>query len=465
MNNTSSKLKGHFVFFGPVNAGKSSMIGYIKSHKLSDFNFVKEVDKIKARIGDNYQQCRLFSYFVDTAKDEYDNVKNNIDHGKKYGTSKYVHIKDADEYVLVDTPGGSRYEAQRYKGLSLANIGVFTIEIKHLLKLNNYIQSGKSSKDIIEMKEFFGSLFVWQKLHGTNNTIILLTKYDLCDGKEDFETAKSTLLSIIGEDTNHTIIPTSIDNENRSDINVFTKLTDDWYKGRTLIQAIEEKNQSMLVQDTNDKLLMFYNKEYDRPILGAGKIIKWKVNSGIINIGDKITIAPVLVDNKYSKVIASIKSMQNEKKETISCAFAGEIVNTALSNIIYESKSIPKEKIDITNTSIITTTTNRSDIKMGDIIIGTIDLDNCTETEKIVLKSIEIRNRINLLWFGKMLVSYIISCEKYEEENKLILTIKLENKQVALTTDFLPKKILMQFKSNEETGLPINFDYVVTDIL
>jgi len=460
MNNSNNIPKGHFVFFGPVNAGKSSMIGYIKTHDLSDVDFIKEVDKIKARIGQYYKQCRLLSYFVDTAKDEYEK-SSDVDHGNQHGTSKYVHIKDAGGYVLVDTPGGSRYVNQRYKGLSLANIGVFTIEIKQLLKLNNYVRSG-NSKDMVEMKEFFGSWFVWQKLHGTNNSIILLTKYDLCNGRDDFETAKKMLLSIIGGDRDLTIIPTSISNEHRNDTNVFTPITGSWYKGKTLIQAIEEKNTSMLCNETNNELLMFYNKEYDRPILGAGKIIKWKVNCGSIKIGDKITIAPVLIDKKYSIVMASIKSMQNEKKETISCAFAGEIVNTALSNIVYENKSLPKESIDIFNTSVISTST--SIFKMGDSIMGYIDLNNCTEAEMVVLNAIKMTKLINLLWFGKMLVAFIISCEKEQDEHKAILTLKLENGQVALPNNFLPKKMLVQFASIEKSELPINFDYIVTDI-
>ena len=464
MNNTDKKQKGHFVFFGPVNAGKSSMIGYMKTHDMSDEDFIRDVNKIKAKIGKYYRQRRLFSYFVDEAKDEYEKSSDE-DHGKTVGTSKYVHIKDTDGYVLVDTPGGSRYVTQRYKGLSLANIGVFTIEIQQLVDLNSYKIDGDDKEYIKNMKEFFCSWFVWQKLHGTKNTIILLTKYDLCNGKEDFETAKNTLLNIIGKDANHTIIPTKIPtniNDRYNDTNVFTPLAEDWYNGQTLIQAIKEKNQSVLRYETADKLLMFYNKGYDRPKLGVGNIIKWKVNSGSINIGDKIIIAPVLVNNEFSKVMVSIKSMQNEKKDVISCAFAGEIVNTTFSQIIYENKTISKDEIEILNTSIITK--NIDDIKMGDFIIGTIDLNNCTEEEKDVLCNIKINKQINLLWFGKMLSPVIISYEKEQEENKIILTLKTENKQVALPNYFLPKKTLLQFSSSNKPTLPVNFDYIVSNI-
>ncbi len=464
MKNTEDTQKGHFVFFGPVNAGKSSMIGYIKTHDLTDVEFANKVEKIKSRIGKYYQQRRLFSYFVDTAKDEYEK-SSEAEHGDPDGTSKYVHIKDAGGYVLVDTPGGSRYVTQRYKGLSLANIGVFTIEIKQLLDLNTYKIDEKNGKYITKMKEFFCSWFIWQKLHGTKNTIILLTKYDQCNGQEDYETAKEALLNIIGEDPEHTIIPTSLDTNNRAnDINVFTPLVCDWYNGKTIIQAIEEKKQYVHCNDINEgELLMFYNREYDRPILGAGKIIKWKVKSGSINTGNKITIAPVLINNSYSKVIASIKSMQDENKEAISCAFAGEIVNIALSNIVYEHKTISKDKIDISNTAIITA--NTSEIKMGNIIIGAIDLNNCNESEKVILFNSKVNQQINLLWFGKMLVAIVISYEREPVENKIILTLKIENKQVALPEDFMPQKTLLQFKSIDELVLPTNFDYIVEDIV
>lgn len=461
MENNKITPKGHFVFFGPANVGKSTMIGYILSHEWTKEQFITETKKVQERVGDSYQKRRLYSYFVDKSKDEY---RKNEGLGSTFGTSKYVHIKDVGEFVLVDTPGGSDYSSERYKGLSLANVGIFAIEIQQLLELHNTILNERVEKYLKTVREFFSSWFLWKKLHGISNTIVLLTKYDLSAGEDNYAKAISVLSDIIKEDINNiSIIPTSINVYERSDVNVFTLLESRWYKGKTLIQAIKEKNNSIKSNHSphDHRLLMFYNREFKR-VQGIGRIIKWKVSSGSINVNDKIVIAPILIDNKWSKVIASIKSMHNEKREDISFADTGEIVNIALSNISYENKAISKDRIDISNTTIITSSTDN--LKMGNTIIGIVDLNNCTEEERVALSGTKSKERVNLLWFGKMLAPNVIAYEKDQKENKCLLRLRLKNKNVALPCDFFPKKILLQLLPKDELNLPINYDFMVEDI-
>lgn len=459
MNNSNDNEKGCFVFFGPANVGKSTIIGYLMTHYLSSNCLSIEIDKIKEKIGDCYQKRRLYSYFVDEAKDEY---QKNLDaqFGTTHGTSKYVHIKKIGNFVLIDTPGGNEYEVQRHKGLSLANIGIFAIEIQQLLDLQEKLEQGNTKDYLKNVRDFFCSWYVWNKLHSTSNTIVLLTKYDLSASKHDYENAKNILHSIIGEDINEiVVIPTSIDIENRSDINIFTKLSCDWYEGKTLMEAIKEKGKYSQDNEIPQELLMFYNRKYEN-VRGVGSIIKWKINSGSISIRDKLVIAPVLINKKFAKIIASIKSMRDEENN-IEYGNAGDIVNIAISNINYENSTISKDKVEIPNTAIISSADKS--IRMGNVIKVSIALKNCKKEDADIIKSISHNEQVRILWFGKVLFPTIASLVNVNE-NEILLDLKLNNKQVALPDSFIPRKILLQLVSRNEVELPINFDCIVLNI-
>lgn len=461
MNNENKNI-GHFVFFGPANVGKSTMIGYIMSYNWHVEIFNAEVNKIKERIGENYQTRRLYSYFVDEAKDEY--TKNvALSFGISHGTSKYHHIKNIGDFVLIDTPGGNEYETQRYKGLSLAKIGIFAIEIQQLLGLQEKLEKGETQGYLKTVKDFFCSWYVWDKLHGAKNAIILLTKYDLRPGKDNYEKSKKVLYSIIGKEIEDlVIIPTGISIENREDTNIFSRLNCNWYNGKTLIEAIKEKNEFIKENKNTEKILMFYNKVYGN-VNGVGNVIRWKIDSGFINLRDRLAIAPVLIGKRYEKIIASIKSMTyvNDNK-ILEFANTGDIVDVSISNVIYDNTTIPKDKIEISNTSIITGV--EEIIRIGREIIGFIHLRSCKKDERNILKSIKSNDHVRILWFGKVLTPEVIEIN-HEDEERTLLKLSLNNKCVALPENFLPRKILLQTIENDESKLPINFECVITDIL
>ena len=466
MKEVPEKQKGYFVFFGPANVGKSTMIGYILTKDWTQDKLLQQENKLKEKIGSDYQDNRFYSYFVDDAQDEYKkNVGNQI--VRTFGTSKYTHIRDIDKFVLIDTPGGNDYEVQRFKGLSLANIGIFAIEIKQLLD----IQDALIEEDVQRIKlvrEFFSSWYVWQKLHGADNTIILLTKYDLSKGKENYEIAKSVLSEIIGDAMNvTTVIPTHIGLkfDDRKDTNVFTKLNEDWYDGKTLIQAIEEKNNNITNSDEKN-LLMFYNRDFGN-VQSVGHTIKWKVASGTISTKDKIKIAPILLkNNDYTSVLATIKSMQNENKEAIEFSETGDIVSTALSNIICDNSTIQKKEITICKTAIITN--KDKEIKIGNKITVSVNVDSCTGKEFSVINQISINEQIRFLWYGRLLYPHIYDISN-TQDNKIILTLvfdentEREGRYIALPEEMLPKKTLLQI-IKKQSEIPCNYNCEVMDI-
>jgi len=251
-----SENNGYFVFFGPANVGKSTIIGYLLTHEMDERKYQSEVMKIKEKIGDKFQNDRLLSYFVDEAIDEY--LKSTDQ--RTYGTSKYVHIRKFGDFVLIDTPGGVGTNTQRYRGISLANIGVFAIEIQQLL---GFVADNGLYANFKTINDFFSSWFVWKKMHGTNNSIILLTKYDLNEDEEKFNMAKEILATIIGDDAQKVpIIPTSVDWNNRSDVNITNNSRISWYKGDSLVDLLRKKSSAFTKQVVlSEPLMMFYNKK------------------------------------------------------------------------------------------------------------------------------------------------------------------------------------------------------------
>lgn len=465
-NNNPTKVS--YVFFGPANVGKSTIIGYIKTFHLNEVSFSKEIDRIKKKLGNNYISDRLYSYFVDGAKDEY---KKNIEkkHGVTKGTSKYAHIAKIGDFYFIDTPGGEGYETQRFKGISLANIGIFAIEIKQLLNLKEENTTTTFEKYIKTVQNFFASWYIWQKLFGNNNSIILLTKYDSFPSEEYFEEAKNILISIIGNNNDIPIIPTSIsvNTELRQDINIYSRLKSDWYKGKTLMETIEEKYDLCSKVTPIDDLLLFYNRKYEQ-VTGVGPIIKWKVSSGTLNINDKVSIVPVLVDNKYIKVNVTIKSIHDENNKSIEKASSGEIVNIAISSINFENTTIHKDKVEILNTSIIVS--SKRDVTFGNQIKVSITFNQCTKDELSVLKGFKVGAQVRILWYSKVLFPSIVSLSNNNEELQIVLDLTNKhdtlplNSQVALPVENLHKRILLQNKPLHENELSYNFDCIVKEI-
>jgi len=460
MINSNYTDKITYVIFGPANVGKSTIVGYIKTYQFSNEMFQKSISNIKHKIGSQYRADRLFSYFVDDAKDEY--IKNSVvSTGDTKGTSKYTHITTIDDFYLVDTPGGNDYEVQRFKGISLANIGIFAIEIKQLLKFESEMDDNDQKVELQSIRMFFSSWYVWKKLHGTDDIIILLTKCDAFPEEEDFFHAKETLERIIGNCNGIEIIPTSIlvNSEDRSDVNIFKKWDCNWYSGKTLIEELEQKRRNFVRKDDSNQLVMFYIRKYNN-VPGIGTVIKWKIFSGSIRINERIHISPIKIGDSFYSLEASIKSMHDEENNSITSANAGDIVNTALSNFLYYNDRLKKENIEYLNTLIIVGKENK--ISIGKILEIEIFTRQCTTIELTILNNMIENNFVRILWFGRILKALVISLDRKLKDN-LILTLEFSTcLSLPMINDDL--KILMQNIPNNDYETIGNFECHIRDV-
>lgn len=460
MNKDNYSKRGHFVIFGPANVGKSTIIGYILTHNLSNERFDTEVQKIKSTIGDNFQNNRLYSYFLDEAKDEY---KKNSDNslGNTYGTSKYIHIKSTGDFVLIDTPGGSEYESQRYKGLALATVGIFAIEVKQLLSLQEKRIQGASQEYLRSIKEFFCAWYVWEKLHGADTTIIVLTKCDLVNMPDDYETAKEVLHDILGDHIDKcAIIPTAVYLDSRRDSNIYTPVKD-WYNGHTLDQEIRKKYNNIPDQISSEKLLAFYSKR-DKD---SDKCIFWKINQGTLTSDKKYLIAPVQIKDIFSTKVSSVRIVSEDNAN--SCipdgsliGYPGEIVKAIISQGVYNNTPLSKDNFGILNSSIIVEQDDK--VLFGNEVTVTISILSCNSAEKQRLGAFRSGTQLSLLWFSKIHSTSVIDIQL--SDDICTLNLKINNTAIALPVRLLPKKTLVQFLPGNDYELPLNFECNVEKI-
>ena len=420
---------GCFVFFGPANVGKSSMIGYLYSSYLNKEKYEKEVAIIMETVGDNYRPDRFYSYFVDTSKDEYEKQTNQE---ISYGTSKKMHLARYGDFDLIDTPGGAEYAKQRYRGLSMASIGIFAIEIGQLIdEQGNGLSAFRSFR---QFNDFFSTWFIWKKMHGIQNTIIMLTKYDLYQGQQYYDMAVSNLKNIIGDDVDQTIIvPTGIETEKRSDINVLEKMNEPWYKGMCLLDALKIKCRIMGGDDDNARSLLMIFNEYKTSYSTTAKS-RWKVLKGKLIINDKIKIAPIVINDEVDCPFVTVKEIeidQTPKNE----AFAGEIVNVGVSMSDEWDGRLPQ---------IAIATGENDEISLGDVLSLSIPKsEQLSDREWERLNRLKEKQQLSIIWFSGIVQVEISSIVINERQIDMILELVSE-KAVALPTNMLPQTVIVQ---------------------
>lgn len=431
-------VSASLVFFGPVNVGKSTMIGYLYSQSLSQVDYEKEIAKIKEVTGENFRSDRFYSYFVDTSVDEYTKKQ---DKDVSQGTSKTMHLKRFGDFNLIDTPGGSDYAKQRYRGISMASIGVFTIDIRKLLDFRNDNPQTKYK----EFNDFFSTWFIWKKMYGVKNTIIILTKYDLSSGQNNYENALIKLQSILGDDLTQTyVIPTSIRNDLPS-INVKCKLDEPWYEGPCLIDAIKERCKCLIIDDTETQSLLMIHNALNKTN-GSFSKSRWKILQGKLSVDDNIQIAPISINEKYVGSNVEVKEIEIDKK-VVTTASSGDIVNVSLRISGKWDGYMPQVAI---------ATSVNDDISFGNIVDIHIRKDKLiSDIEWGKLCSLRERQHLSIIWFSDIIQGSIKSAKKENEELEFLLLLP-HNQLVAFPKNMLPRMAIIQIPID-----PFN-DYIVS---
>jgi len=259
----SEKPHINIVFIGHVDSGKSTSVGRL----LFDSGNIDEqtMRKLKEKAEELGKGGFEFAFVMDNLKEERERgVTIDLAH-KKFESKKYY-------FTIIDAPGHKDFIKNMITGASQADVGVLVV-------------SGTSGVEP-QTKEH---VFLARTL-GVNQLIVAINKMDAVKYDEaKFNKVKedvSTLLKTVGYKPEEVqFIPEAA----LKGDNVFKKSENmAWYKGNTIFEQMDTIVPPE--KPTNKPLRLPIQDVYN--ITGIGVVPVGRVETGVMKIGDKVTIVP-----------------------------------------------------------------------------------------------------------------------------------------------------------------------------
>ena len=430
-------MVNNVLIFGMTGSGKSTLLGYIITHSMDDEEFLK-CDQINRRhiedMGKEYYDANSLAYFSDKGKEEIWRPDSAP------GSTKFLHYEPIAEYnfLALDSPGIDQSWRDKFEGLFLGNIGVFTVELIDILKLARKIPG--SNKYEQDFHRIFDSVKLWCKLNGAENLIIVLTKIDIYDYSESVINRAIKFIRDIHPLESVPIVPISIDVINRKGTNIFdTNNNLVWDNDKTLMSYINRRLID-LQKDTN-KAYVAIDRFYRRAGANNRPAFRVKVMEGSLSKGDTVFVGP-LVTNKRSFIVkGQIHSLKCEKQEEpCEKLYKNQIGGVMLKNTRTGGSwrtpvDIKKINANITRTAVMVHDLPQQ--QMGNILkfdIKRTDVD-AAFVEK--MEKLNVWNRVSIIWFGKIVPMFILNIQK----DKLTFSLDLISASMKDILFILPNSV------------------------
>jgi len=335
-NELNRKILINVAFIGNKNSGKSTTIGHLlySTGNISPDLFIESTNTTNSLGISSYK----FSWLLDNIWDERTYRKTINPHIKKFEAAKY-------DFNLIDLPGSFKYKKNIIKGLSLAEAAVIIVEA------NNDIN------DIID-KEHIKDYLIFAFSMGIKQIIIAVNKMDITKeskySESIFNKIKKYMINLctnIGFNSNNIQIIAysgytghNLINRYEDEDNFHTNKMN-WYKGKTLIESLDELKPPN--RDFNSSLIISIFNRYK--ITGAGTVLKGKILSG--KLKRDICFCVPIGNNIIAKgICSSIKMNENYYNE----ALAGDIIGVNIKgfpleevyacNLVFTENSIKYDK-------------------------------------------------------------------------------------------------------------------------
>ena len=334
-NKLNRKILINVAFIGNKNSGKSTTIGHLlySTVNISPDLFIESTNKTNSLGISSYK----FSWLLDNILDERTYLKTINPHIKKFETEKY-------DFNLIDLPGSFKCKKNIIKGLSLAEAAVIIVEA------NNDIIDNIDEEHIKDYLIFAFSM-------GIRQIIIAVNKMDITKeskySKNIFNKIKKYMfnlctnigfiinnIQIIAYSgyTGHNLI-NRYEDEDNFHINKMN-----WYKGKTLVESLDELKPPKRDFDSS-LIISIFNR--DR-IKNTGTVLEGKILSGKL---EKDTVLYIPIWNHTVKIkCSSIKMYENNYNE----ALAGDIIGFNIKgftkadvyscNLVFTENSIKYDK-------------------------------------------------------------------------------------------------------------------------
>jgi len=272
-----------FITCGNVDDGKSTLIGRLLHDSKMIFEDQLATIKKDSKKTNSTQNEFDLSLLVDGLQSEREQGIT-IDVAYRYFTT------DKRKFIIADTPGHEQYTRNMATGASTANLAIILIDARH------GVQTQTKRHSFIN------------KLLGIKHIVIAVNKMDLMDFREDvFEKIKNDYLSFAKEleltKDNITLIPISALN---GDNIVNRSEKSPWYKGETLMEHLK----NVQIHSDRDLTHFRFPVQYVNRANLDFRGFCGTIASGIIKVGDSITVLPSLKSSTVKEIVTFDGNLQ-----------------------------------------------------------------------------------------------------------------------------------------------------------
>ncbi|MFW6014048.1 MAG: translation elongation factor EF-1 subunit alpha [Nanoarchaeota archaeon] len=283
-----AKDKEHInlAFVGHVDHGKSTSVGRLLfDSKSMDENVLRKLKEKAAELG---KAGFEFAFTMDNLKEERERgVTIDLAH-KKFDTENKT-------FTIIDAPGHKDFIKNMITGASQADAAVVVV--------------AATDSVMAQTKEH---IFLCKTL-GVQQLIIAVNKMDAVDySEEKYNKVKedvTALLKTVGYNPEKTaFIPISA-YQGDNVVNQSENLS--WWKGNTLIKQLDELTKPEI--PTNLPLRLPLQDVYN--ITGIGVVPVGRIETGVMKVGDKVTIVPARDGKGVSGEVKTIEMHHEQVKE------------------------------------------------------------------------------------------------------------------------------------------------------
>lgn len=299
------------VMIGHVDAGKSTISGQL----MYQMGVVDQrtIQKYKDEAKDNNRESWWLAYVMDVNEEE--KAK-----GKTVEVGRATFDTKQKRWTIFDAPGHKNYVPNMIMGAALADYGGLVISAKKGEFEAGFDADGQT-REHIQLAKSLGIYKLMIIINKMDESTVKWSK----DRYNEIITSLSPFLSKSGYDPikDCIFLPLSgLSGENLMD--VVPKSTCNWYNGPSLMEIMD--NLELPPRDANGPLrIPILDKMRDR-----GVVIFGKIESGTVNLGDKLTVMP-------SNILCQVQSLYNSKNEPVRYAKPGENIQIRLLNISDEN--------------------------------------------------------------------------------------------------------------------------------
>ncbi|RXJ65904.1 sulfate adenylyltransferase subunit CysN [Halarcobacter ebronensis] len=320
-NDIESYLKEHenkqllrFITCGSVDDGKSTLIGRL----LHDSKMIFE-DQLAAIKNDSKK--------TNTTDNEFDlsllvdGLQSEREQGITIDVAYRYFSTDKRKFIIADTPGHEQYTRNMATGASTADLAIILIDARY------GVQTQTKRHSFIT------------KLLGIKHLIIAINKMDLVDfSQERFEEIKKDYLEFAKElnlTFDLTLIPLSALNGDNV-VNLSEKSP--WYKGETLMHTLEN------IEISQDRDLIHFRmpvQYVNRPNLNFRGFCG-TVSSGIIKVGDSITVLPSKKSSTVKEIITYDGNLEYAYAQQAITITLNDEIDISRGDILVKSEEQPE---------------------------------------------------------------------------------------------------------------------------